>query len=139
MKPKTNPVNISDNSVSLEEAMQRTNYWRQAVKVLFDYDTNAVPKGFVIPLEDIQQLADKYKALGAVGVRAYFTLEGPEFEGGVTAVLVPVTEVIGADNETVIYKDLILSAGENTVDSGSSIYDFTKPCPPSCDITSPLS
>lgn len=123
-------------SISVETAKRRTKNWREAVKVLFKDDLKAVPKGFMIPMEDITKLAENYKDYGIAGVRAYFSFENEKFEGGVTAVLVPVVLQKGPNNED-IYKDLIIEHSHDDGDN-TSIYDFTKPCPDSCDVASPL-
>ena len=135
MKDPKIKYSIDGTSISLEEAMERTNNWRQAMKPLYGNDITKVPKGFVIPMEDIIALAEKYRHNEIAGVRAYFALLGPKFEGEVRAVLVPVQLL---PTETGMYwKDLIITnAGKG--DDDSSIYDFTKPCPPSCDAGSEL-
>lgn len=41
------------------------------------------------------------------------------------------------DKESEVYRDLLPSDGENT-DGNHNLYDFSKPCPPICDPSSPL-
>jgi hypothetical protein len=137
MNPESQLTNLEDSSISLADAMDRTNFWRQTAKPLFNNDSSKVPKGFMIPIADITALADKYSSYNIVGVRAYLTILQPQFKGAIRAVLVPVTEEISADGKTIIYKDLILTDDED-VAGQTSIYDFTKPCPDSCDTSSPL-
>jgi len=127
--------------ITLAEAMTRTNYFRQAAKGLFNNNVNLVPKGFVISFTDIVDLMQQFTDPSVVGVRAYFTLSQPEFSGGIKGILVPVTEVEAPDG-SIIYKDLIVNyATKKTVvdgDEDAAIFDFTKPCPDACDVTSPL-
>jgi len=123
---------IEGTTITLSEAMDRTNNWRQTVKPIFNDDVSEVPKGFFIHFDDIKALAEKYPE--AAGVRAYFTLLSPGFTPGegVSGILVPV-----AFTEDRFYRDILDRADADGAPI-SSIYDFTKPCPDSCDETSPL-
>jgi hypothetical protein len=133
---------IPGDPISLQEAMNRTNYWREAVKGLFGDDYAALPRGFYIPIADIQALAENFKEKNVTGVRAYFTLlqPGPPYTDAVRGILVPVVEE--SDGQKVVYKDLIIpvkSGQDEPADGGDvSIYDLTRPCPAFCDLTSPL-
>ncbi|TCC90052.1 hypothetical protein EZ428_12240 [Pedobacter frigiditerrae] len=130
---KKKPASIlDDNRISLAEAMDRTNFWRETIKPLFDDQDAVLPKGFYIPFEDIKALSELYPE--AKGARAYFTLHQPGFKKGqgISAVLVPVLI-----DEAGTYKDIIEPA--TTDEEDSSIYDFTKPCPHCCDPESELS
>jgi len=131
---------LAGTSISLTEAMDRTNFFRQAAKPLFGNNTELVPKGFVIPFEDISALMAKFSDPSVVGVRAYFTLTQDDFTGGIRGVLVPVTAQYDETSNTVIYKDLIVTySGDEATSSDTSIFDFTKPCPDACDNSSKLS
>lgn len=135
------------NVLCLADAEDRTNFWRQAIKNFYE-DPNDLPHGFFIPLADILQLATDFAPYGIEGVRAYFTLDEPvkwEEEGKaprrVSAVLVP---VVPDDLPGGIYRDLIIpvvaapDATGNVVKEAVSVYDVTSPCPPCCDLKSPL-
>lgn len=130
---------LGESRISLAEAMNRTNYWREAIKPLFANNYDQLPRSFYIPFEDIKALADLYP--DAAGARAYFTLPSPGFKRGegVSAVLVPV--VIDAEG---IYRDMIIPSDSQGQDPSApdpgeaSLYDFTKPCPPCCDPESEL-
>ncbi|TKC10506.1 hypothetical protein FA048_09995 [Pedobacter polaris] len=131
MKKKPTSI-LDDNRISLAEAMDRTNFWREAIKPLFDDHDAILPKGFYIPFEDIKALSDLYPE--AIGARAYFTLHKPGFKKGegISAVLVPVRV-----DDKGICKDIIEPSATSDVED-SSIYDFTKPCPHCCDPESDL-
>ena len=49
--------------------------------------------------------------------------------------------IVGTSQEqkggVTIYRDL-LPSNDGVGDAGNSIYDFTQPCPPDCDPSSPL-
>ena len=139
MKDESKQGGLLKGSISKAVAVKRTSNWRNAVKVLFPHDATAVPKGFMIPIDDIEALALKYKDHKIAGVRAYFSLEDPEFKDGVHAVLVPVILEKGIDGADDVYRDLIIENPTNAgADDDTSIYDFTKPCPNCCDTDSPL-
>jgi hypothetical protein len=132
------------NVITLDEALTRTNYWRQAIKQYFSNGGGPAPHGFVIPLEDVLELSENYKDQGIVGVRAYFTLSAAEEPDGpppnqVSAILVPVKA--GPDNPggEQVFLDIIINVPSLTGDDDTvSVYDVTRPCPPCCDASSPL-
>jgi hypothetical protein len=114
------------NTISLAEAKKRVANWLKAAVSIFNNKIDKVPRGFFIPMADIQDLATKYP--NAVGVQVYFTLDHPDFTpgDGINGILVPVE--LTADG---VQRDMIDPEIEED-DADSSIYDFTKPCPPTC-------
>lgn len=143
MSTAQNPAtNVHGNPISLQEGMELTNNWREAVKGLFGDDYNKIPRGFYILIEDIRALAENFKGQNVTGVRAYFALPnpGPPYTDDVRGILVPVKEEF--DGIKKVYKDLIIPVGpaknEPHKDDKVSIYDLTRPCPAFCDLSSPL-
>ena len=142
------------NTISLAEGMNRTNYWRQAVKQFYGNDTDRSPHGFFIALTDVLELAKiatYFPEYTFVGVRAYLTFHHPQpnangqFSDAVTAVLVPVYEVLVEDERTGElvgqYLDFIQPVPTDTgvfIPGTYTIYDVTQPCPTQCDPGSPL-
>lgn len=144
------------DTITLAEGMDRTNYWKEAVKKLYSDDLNQVPHGFFIPIEDIHELsrlAGYYTEYIITGVRAYFTFHHPQpgippYTDSISAVMVPVYRDITVDKNTntqiSINRDLILPVPslQPGVPGGETghvtIYDVTTPCPPMCDPSSPL-
>jgi len=89
-------------------------------------------RAFWIPIDDINNLAAVH---GADAVRAYICLEQPDDLSTIKVVLVPVI-----DNVDILVMPQSEFVGDNSLtdDSGSTIYDFTQPCPVQCDPQSPL-
>lgn len=137
------------NTITLSDGMDRTNYWRQAIKHLYRDNETVIPHGFYIPIEDIielSKLATCYPEYNIVGVRAYFSFHQPQpdhppYTDAVTGLLVPVHRVFekkeGYNVAISVDRDLIIptnTAEEDTV----TIYDVTMPCPKVCDVDSYL-
>jgi len=145
------PGENQENCITLSEAMNRTNYWRQAVKHLYDNNQTKMPHGFFIPIADIielSQLAQTYPEHDIVGVRAYFTFHKPQpieppYTEAITAILVPVhlsvNEATGNILPVAQELDLIvpiMPGAQNDPDPVVSVYDVTQPCPAVCDTSS---
>ena len=127
-----------------------------------------LPSSIVIPIVDLEQIVNDFKIAAAPdvnGVRMYFVIKPKQQKGRprISGILVP-TKGPMRKNRDGIYKDMIVNAtlkrgalknpdcpgpGGNNVsarsaklagaeDGYSSIYDFTRPCPPWCDPESPL-
>lgn len=130
MKPHDN---IEDHTIPIQDAMQRTAKWRQVFMETFGVPEDKVFRGFRIPIQDIQDIASRITS-ETTYIRAYLSaeenmppdpIEGPyKF----SILLVPV-----GPNE----KDILTQLTEKG-ETKSTIYDFTQPCPPCCDINSPL-
>jgi hypothetical protein len=129
MKLKTNIDNLT---ISREEAIIRTTLWREKFMETFaGSGPSDVFRGFLIPIEDIKDIASKFPDGDITHVRAYVSAQPqPDDEQKVTLsiLLVPA----GADE-----KDVLKRVDEQGVEK-STIYDFTQPCPPCCDVSSPL-
>lgn len=92
-------------------------------------------KAYLIPLDDLQGAIDEIKNQGgdpmARAYLAYGSLDGKDED---KLVIVGTTqEPPMTPNGETIYRDMIPSRNP-----ASSIWDFTKPCPPRCDDKSPL-
>ncbi len=97
------------NTVSLEKAQTWVAAWGEK--------SNIDIKAFLIPEIDITQVLNED---GVENVRAYLGID----ENGT-----PKMMVVGVDKNG---QDMIND------DQGFYIYDFTRPCPQTCDFTSPL-
>lgn len=126
---------IGETTISLEEATQRTDLWRQKFMETFTGSGQEdVFRGFLIPIQSILDIAAKFPDKGVDHVRAYLTAQ-PESPGDpnfkLSICLVP---AIMGDGDVAI--DLFRYVEHGVITS--AIYDFTQPCPPCCDVTSPL-
>lgn len=132
---------LDEFSIAEKDAADRTKEWRKFIKEnVPDIDDAMLPRAVFISMEDIMALYNRHKE--AIGVRAYFTKKDqPYFEDPgdvglkpeIAVVLVPVGRTGDPfDDKDWITPDLRLPAGK------SFVYDFTKPCPDLCDISSPL-
>ena len=122
----------NNDTISLAEAKKHVGYWLKAAVKIFNNKIDKVPRGFFVPMEAIKSLANDYP--DAVGVQVYFTLKTPVFKPGegINGILVPVE--LTAEGKQ---KDMIDSKiDEESADS--SIYNFTKSCPPACNVESKL-
>ncbi|TGD56650.1 hypothetical protein [Flavobacterium humi] len=105
----TSNKSIEENVISLETAQEWAARWRMNPE-------NTV-KAHLIPRVDINELlAEKY----VVDVRAYIGVD----DDGVNKLM-----LVGVDADG---KDLINDSNQQY------IYDFTQPCPNTCDVDSPL-
>lgn len=135
---------IESCSISEREAINRTIEWREFIRKNIPDESNEqmIPRAVYISMDDIAALYNKYKDR-AKGVRAYFTKKDQpcEYPGDnpehhhhhkqrpeISVVIVPVAY----DDKDMITPGLALQAGN------SNVYDFTKPCPDLCDVSSPL-
>jgi hypothetical protein len=114
---------IFPDSIPLTEGVRITTNWREYISAL-DPSPQYI-RAFNIPMEDIMELAQFTKC---PSVRAYLSMTVPGDISSLKVVLVPV------DRNN---KDVLSVPGPTGVDE-SSIFDFTSPCPQTCDINSPL-
>jgi len=133
------------NTVTLNEAKEWTKLWQE--------ENPDHCKAFLIPSEDLIEVLKEMKILVAdssggyvldkdvlpnSGVRSYMAIDTANGTGedngyGEKLVIVGTTY----DDETKVHKDIIKNPQDpNSKDSG--IYDFTYPCPSTCDVNSPL-
>lgn len=122
-------------AIDLNDAEIWCDNWRQVYQQLMMQlsgqpvaDEN-VFRGFLIPISSIQTLASM---TGVKAVRAYLATQDVQ-NPALQLLLVPVQQGEGAPPDSP-GTDIIIN--EETQDT--NIYDFTRPCPIQCDITSPL-
>jgi len=117
----------SDKKITLETAISWTNQWRNT--------PSSSARAFLIPIEDLQgAISEIQDQSGNPRARAYLGID-------------PTTNIekliiVGTRQETdksgnTVYRDLLPTDG-GYGDDGNSIWDFTVPCPPSCDDDSDL-
>lgn len=118
---------MKENTITLEEAKRWAAKWRQLEG---DYNKHHELKAFLIPKIDILEvLAEDIDA-----ARAYIGID----DDGIERLMIVGTRY---DPKTDTYVDMITgtsSKSDVTVQIEGDIYDFTKPCPSTCDIDSPL-
>jgi hypothetical protein len=126
---------IDDKTISLEIAKSRVAWWLETAAGMPQFKDNPkdIPRAIFISMDDIDQL--KSAAPTAVGIRVYFGLKGglkplnptvADLDGLIIAVLPKLNgSVDPIENDT---------AGTTTL----SVYDFTSPCPPVCNLISEL-
>jgi len=114
------------NIIPLSQAIAETQQWREH----YAKELSGI-KAFFIPMHDLKRLVKGYKKCGATGARAYLGLVMPLLPGNNTIrmILVPA-------NEKEDFYDA--GPGAQSVDDGSSVYDFTMPCPDTCAGKNPL-
>ncbi|RZK41406.1 MAG: hypothetical protein EOO90_11455 [Pedobacter sp.] len=132
------PINVP--TVPLKHAQLSISRFRDRLVKSAVFPVESLPKAILIPIEDLQAIMQKYNTVtdnGDVvtaiqGVRAYFAIKETDkaLPDPITALIVPVD----LDGNDIIYNGVQL--GED--DPETEIYDFTKPCPDSCDPDSPL-
>ena len=117
-------------TIPLKEAKEWTTQWQR--------NNPNLSKAFLLPVENllgclqemgVLKIDSDGKATITLGkdqkVRTYIGLDEKK-----TQKLI----MVGTKNENGVYKDLI---SENE-DNNSGIYDFSRPCPYDCDLSSPL-
>lgn len=100
---------MAENTITLQQAQEWATRWRS--------DSKNTVKAYLIPNIDIVQLLDEKSTFD---IRAYIGID----ENGINRLMLVGVDVDG--------NDLIDDA------NGKHIYDFTKPCPSTCDVHSPL-
>ena len=98
----------NDNSIPLETAQEWATKWVES------QPADAV-KAHLIPMEDFTALS---KEDGVVNIRAYIGIDGD----GTNKLM-----LVGVD-----------ANGKDMISNTDLIYDFTLPCPNTCDTDSPL-
>jgi hypothetical protein len=129
-------ASLKNHCVPKDEAIFRTTQWRSLYKEKMQCKDEEILRAFLIPIEDIIELYHFYKRhteLNITGIRGYFghnPLDPITPDMNIDMLLVPVTaegkDVVDAPPE------MVLAGGSGT------IFDFTKPCPTECDLSSPL-
>jgi hypothetical protein len=126
-KPNDDPKPNKRNTITLKVAKNWTKRWR---KLESKYNSYNECRAFNIPLKDLQEAIDE----GAHSVRAYIGVQELTVEGA--AVHIEKLLIVGVDKDG---KDMISSSnGEDLDAEGGEIFDFSEPCPTTCDDGSPL-
>jgi hypothetical protein len=113
------------NTIPLTEAQRWAKRWK---KKEGNYNKHHELNGFLIPKVDLQEVL----AEGVDAVRAYIGVD----DNNVEKLMIVGTKY---DPVTKIYVDMITTVGvEKNTAVADSIYDFTDPCPPASDPSSPL-
>ena len=128
-QPKKNNPQLESTIISIEQAQAETKEWREVFVNKFGGNVNLI-KAFFIPMQDMSDLINNYKQHSPTGVRAYlgYTATEKGTESPIRLILVPATETEDFYN---------VGTGINN-DTGSSVYDFTRPCPDCCAAENPL-
>lgn len=108
------------NTIDLETAKKWAKRWR---KEEGNYNAHHELHAFLIPKIDLEQLLEE----DIDAVRGYLGVDDDQTEK---------LMLVGTkyDPVTDIYKDMTPGLAANS----GYIYDYTRPCPPNCDPTSPL-
>ncbi|MEZ4858734.1 MAG: hypothetical protein R2781_07975 [Flavobacteriaceae bacterium] len=115
-------MSATDGKITLQQAIDWTSNYRNAPV------NNAT--AFLIPIQDLQgALAEIQGQTGSPMVRAYLASDN-----GVEKLVIVGTQ----EDRSGVYRDLLPAAGEAADAGSNSIWDFTDPCPPKCDPSSPL-
>jgi hypothetical protein len=120
------PPPRKDYHYDLKKAKEETKRWRESQKI----------KAYFV---DVEELLDVIKEGNMDAMRIYFGLEE---DGTEKMFLVAAERIYNDKGETTEVRDLI---DEDTYDAdglmdgdGHFVYDFTTPCPATCDEKSPL-
>lgn len=141
---KNRSLFIENTKISLEEAIQRAENWRNMVINLPAANSNdnnhkLVPpqclfRAININFEDIDQLKTDHP--NASSIRLYLSISDTNRPFRICGMLVPVdinnNDMLTAAENDMSKEEIMTSA------SASTIYDFTLPCPTVCDTKSPL-
>ncbi|MFK8059184.1 MAG: hypothetical protein AB8B78_03740 [Polaribacter sp.] len=128
--PNDVPKPNKRNTISLRIAKDWTARWR---KMESNYNSYNDCRAFNIPLKDLQEVIKEKKV---ASVRGYLGVEEKIIEG--EPVYIEKLIIVGVDANG---KDMIkLSKEDSEVldPEDGDIYDFTDPCPATCDDGSPL-
>ncbi len=120
---------IQKNRISLKKAQKWATEWRDDEA---SYNKYFDCRAFTIPLEDLKEVI----AEGAVSVRGYLGVKKSEDKETGETIFEEKLMFVGVDKNG---KDMISSSDGLTLDADSDgIFDATKPCPDTCDFSSPL-
>jgi len=145
----SNPnLNPTKQIIPVNVAVAKTTYWREFMADLApEADQKQLPKGVYISKEDMQELAAYCSAdEEALGVRVYFTLENSHKEAAINQVKFVMVLVknskLHPHGQDLLYippgADMMALSPDGGDLDDSNIYDFTQPCPETCDVTSDL-
>ena len=126
-QPTDVPIPNSRNTISLKTAKEWTKRWRTMES---SYNAHQDCRAFNIPIKDLKEAI----AEGAASVRAYIGVEKIKVEG--ENVFIEKLMIVGVDANG---KDMVSSKDGLTLDDESGeIFDFSTPCPTTCDQDSPI-
>lgn len=115
---------MKENTITLEDAKKWAARWRKEEGT---YNAHHELKAFLIPKVDLLEvLAEDIDA-----ARAYIGID----DDGVERLMIVGTKY---NPKTDVYVDMITQPEKDGVLLDGDIYDFTQPCPSTCDIDSPL-
>lgn len=115
---------MKENTITLEDAKKWAARWR---KKEGSYNKHHELKAFLIPKADLVEVL----AEGIDAARAYIGID----DNGIERLMIVGTKY---DEQTDTYVDMITGANNEGVTLEGDIYDFTQPCPDTCDKKSPL-
>jgi len=119
------------NTICLDTAVAWTTAWRSEDGTFTDHKDL---KAFLIPLDDLKEVIAEPNV---VNVRAYIGVDASN-DNEPHLIIVGVNE----DGEDIIYKAASTDCNDKngTVSAGTNtgLYDFSQPCPTTCDVNSPL-
>ena len=118
-------------SIPLKEAQDWVKYWR---KHQGNYNKHHRIKAFLIPMDDLKTIMAEPEV---ANVRAYLGVEEKKDKKGKVVGTEEKLLLVGvrADGTDIIYDTKNGDIGPSGTDG---IYDFTEPCPNTCDTSSPL-
>lgn len=112
------------NTISLATAQKWAKRW---TKVEGEYNKHHLVTAFLIPKADLLEVLME----DVDAVRAYIGVDN-EYTEKLMIVGTKLNPVTG------VYEDMITADAMNESNQQDTIYDFTSPCPPACDPSSPL-
>jgi hypothetical protein len=118
------------NTIPLKEAQDWAKRW---TSVESEYNRHHELHAFLIPTIDLQEVLCE----NPDAIRAYIGVEKTADGQFIEKLMIVGTRF---NTKTGIYEDLITNPGSTSLDDGleGDIYDFTQPCPTTCDPKSPL-
>jgi hypothetical protein len=152
-----------DNTILLEDAINQTENWREYYTDIYNkYPDNSedridhhnhpsVFRGFFVSLKDligIKEILEGYLALNPgvspdddnVGIRVYLAKKKKHKsqQKNMHVLIVPVIDNKDITNLTLIVNNPPSQSAAEGNTSSSTVFDFSTPCPDTCDVTSPL-
>ncbi|MBL0913770.1 MAG: hypothetical protein IBJ09_15495 [Bacteroidia bacterium] len=121
MEPvQTEPLGKTLIKIPLAEAVDLTQNWVEYTQLNKPFEPHqGAKRAFKVSKEDIIALTNQE---GFCGIRVYLGKDTPDAEGDMRLVLVAVNE----EGDDII------------VEPNPGVYDFSMPCPSTCDLKSPL-
>jgi hypothetical protein len=115
------------NTICLDKAVTWTTAWRSQDGTFTDHSDL---KAFLIPLPDLQEVM---KEPNVANVRAYIGIDATD-DNKPHLIIVGVNEA----GDDIIYKEAGAGCDDRDGDVNTGLYDFSQPCPTTCDIDIPL-